>query len=46
MSEVTRILDRVRQGDPNAAEELHMLAAHRMAGEAEGHTLQPTALVP
>ncbi len=53
MSDVTQILDRVQQGDPNAAEELlplvyeelHKLAARRMAGEAAGHTLQPTALV-
>jgi hypothetical protein len=26
-------------------QELHKLAAHRMANEAPGHTLQPTALV-
>ena len=53
MSDVTRILDRVQQGDPKAAEELlplvyeelRKLAAHRMANEASGHTLQPTALV-
>src|SRR5207253_3080082 len=53
MSDVTRILDRAQQGDPNAAEELlplvyeelRKLAAHRMANEAAGHTLQPTALV-
>lgn len=53
MSEVTRILDRAQQGDPKAAEELlplvcgelRRLAAHRMAGEAPGQTLQPTALV-
>ena len=53
MSDVTQILDRAQQGDPNAAEELlpvvyeelHKLAAHRMASEAAGHTLQPTALV-
>ena len=53
MSDVTRILDRVQQGDPKAAdellplvyEELRSLAARRMAGEAAGHTLQPTALV-
>jgi len=53
MSDVTRILDRVQQGDPKAAdellplvyEELRKLAAHRMANEAAGHTLQPTALV-
>ncbi len=53
MSEVTRILDRVQQGDPKAAEELlplvydelRKLAAHKMASEAPGQTLQPTALV-
>lgn len=53
MSEVTRILDRVQQGDPKAAEELlpliygelRRLAAHKMANEAPGQTLQPTALV-
>ncbi len=53
VSEVTRILDRVQPGDPNAAEELlplvyqelRRLAAHKMANEAAGQTLQPTALV-
>ena len=53
MSEVTRILDRVHGGDPKAAEELlplvydelRRLAAHKMAHEAPGQTLQPTALV-
>jgi RNA polymerase sigma factor (TIGR02999 family) len=53
MSDVTRILERVEQGDPKAAgellplvyEELRRLAAHRLAGEAPGQTLQPTALV-
>jgi RNA polymerase sigma factor (TIGR02999 family) len=53
LSDVTHILDRVHQGDPKAAEELlplvyeelRKLAAHRMAGEAAGHTLQATALV-
>jgi len=53
MSEVTRILDRASQGDGKAAEELlplvyeqlRKLAAHKMAQEAPGHTLQPTALV-
>jgi RNA polymerase sigma factor (TIGR02999 family) len=53
MSDVTRILDRVQQGDPKAAEELlplvydelRRLAAHKMASEAPGQTLQPTALV-
>jgi len=53
VSEVTCILDRVQQGDPKAAEELlplvydelRKLAAHKMANEAAGQTLQPTALV-
>ena len=53
MSDVTRILDRVQQGDQQAAgellplvyEELRRLAAQKMAHEASGHTLQPTALV-
>jgi hypothetical protein len=51
--EITRMLDAMRQGDPHAAgllltqvyEELRRLAAHKMAGEAPGHTLQATALV-
>jgi RNA polymerase sigma factor (TIGR02999 family) len=53
VSEVTHILDRVQQGDARAAEELlplvyeelRKLAAHKMAHEAAGQTLQPTALV-
>ena len=53
MSDVTRILGRVQQGDPHAAEELlplvyeelRKLATHKMANEAPGQTLQPTALV-
>jgi len=53
VSDVTRILERVEQGDPKAAGELlplvydalRRLAAHRLAGEAPGQTLQPTALV-
>src|SRR5882762_8293829 len=53
MSDVTRILDRVQQGDPEAAEallplvyeELRKLAVVRMANEKPGQTLQPTALV-
>lgn len=53
MSELTRILDRVQSGDPKAAdellplvyEELRTLAAQKMAREAPGQTLQPTALV-
>lgn len=47
------MLDRVPQGEAKAAEELlplvyeklRKLAAHKMAQEAPGHTLQPTALV-
>ncbi len=53
VSDVTRILERAQAGDPQAAEELlplvyaelRRLAAHRMANEAPGQTLQPTALV-
>ena len=53
MSDITHILDRVQQGDVAAAEELlplvyeelRRLAAQKMANEAAGHTLQPTALV-
>ena len=53
MSNVTQILSAIEQGDANAAdkllplvyEELRKLAAHRMANEAAGQTLQPTALV-
>jgi RNA polymerase sigma factor (TIGR02999 family) len=53
MTEVTRILATVEQGDPQAAsgllplvyEELRRLAAQRLADEPSGQTLQPTALV-
>ena len=53
MSDVTRILDRVEQGDPRAAaellplvyEELRRLAASKMAHQAPGQTLQATAPV-
>jgi RNA polymerase sigma factor (TIGR02999 family) len=53
MSDVTRILDRVRQGESQAAAELlplvyaelRGLAAAKMAQQPPGHTLQPTALV-
>lgn len=53
MSEVTRILSAVEQGDPHAAEkllplvydELRKLAAQKLANEKPGHTLQATALV-
>ncbi len=51
--EVTRLLQHMRAGDPNAAQELvehvypelRRLAAYRMAQELPGQTLQPTALV-
>ncbi len=53
VSEVTRILDRVRQGEPKAAEELlplvyeelRRLAHHKMSLLPPGQTLQATALV-
>jgi len=53
MSEVTRILSAIEQGDPQAAEqllplvydELRKLAAQRLANEKPGQTLQATALV-
>ena len=53
MSDVTRILGAIGDGDPKAAdellplvyEELRRLAAHKMSNEAPGQTLQPTALV-
>ena len=53
MSDVTRILDRVQQGEAKAAEELlplvyeelRKLAGARMAQIPPGQTLQPTALV-
>ena len=53
MSDVTRILSAIGQGDRHAAgellplvyDELRKLAAHKMAQEAVGQTLQPTALV-
>ena len=53
MTEVTRILSAIEQGDPSAAEqllplvydELRRQAAQRLAHEAPGQTLQPTALV-
>ena len=52
-TDVTRILSAVEHGDPHAAEqllplvyeELRQLAAQRLAQEAPGQTLQPTALV-
>ena len=53
MSDVTQILRAVERGDAKAADELlplvyaelRRLAAAKMAHEAPGHTLQPTALV-
>jgi RNA polymerase sigma factor (TIGR02999 family) len=53
VSEVTRILEAAGEGESGAAEqllplvyeELRRLAAHKMAGESPGQTLQPTALV-
>src|SRR5262245_58218791 len=53
MNEVTRILSALEQGDAHAAEqllplvydELRQLAAHQLAQEKPGQTLQATALV-
>jgi RNA polymerase sigma factor (TIGR02999 family) len=53
MTDVTRILLDIEQGNPKAAEqllplvydELRKLAAHKLARESPGKTLQPTALV-
>jgi RNA polymerase sigma factor (TIGR02999 family) len=53
MSDVTRILSAIEQGDGQAAEqllplvydELRKLAAAKLANEKPGHTLQATALV-
>jgi RNA polymerase sigma factor (TIGR02999 family) len=53
MSDVTRILSAIEQGDPRASElllpvvyeDLRRLAAQKMAQEEPGQTLQATALV-
>ena len=53
MSDVTRILSAIEQGDPQAVEqllplvydELRKLAAAKLIQEAPGQTLQATALV-
>jgi len=53
MSDVTRILNAIEQGDPRATEELlplvyeelRLLAAQKMSQEPPGQTLQATALV-
>ena len=53
MTDVTRILNAIEQGDPKAAdellplvyEELRLLAAQKLSQEKPGQTLQATALV-
>jgi RNA polymerase sigma factor (TIGR02999 family) len=53
VNEVTQILSAITQGDPSAAsqllplvyDQLRALAAHKLAHEHPGQTLQPTALV-
>lgn len=53
MNEVTRILSAIDQGDPHGAaellpllyDELRKLAAHKLANEKPGQTLEATALV-
>jgi RNA polymerase sigma factor (TIGR02999 family) len=53
MSEVTQVLRALQEGDARAANQLlpliynqlRQLAAHKLAAEAAGQTLQPTALV-
>ena len=53
MNDVTNLLSALAKGDPKAADqllplvyvELRRLAAQRLADEAPGQTLQPTALV-
>jgi RNA polymerase sigma factor (TIGR02999 family) len=53
VNDMTRILEAAQQGDPRAAaellplvyDELRRIAAHKMAQESPGQTLQPTALV-
>ena len=53
VSDVTRILTAIEQGDARASEELlplvynelRRMAAHKMSSEPAGHTLHPTALV-
>jgi len=53
VSEVTQVIEAIEHGDAGAAdqllplvyEELRKLAASKMANEAAGNTLQPTALV-
>ncbi|MBM4071852.1 MAG: sigma-70 family RNA polymerase sigma factor [Planctomycetes bacterium] len=53
MTEITKVLNAIDAGDPQAAaqllplvyDQLRKLAAHRLAAEQPGQTLQPTALV-
>src|SRR4030066_141389 len=53
MTDVTRILNAIEQGDPRATEELlplvyeelRLLAAQKLSHEPPGQTLQATALV-
>jgi hypothetical protein len=53
MSDVTRVLSAIEQGDPHAAEqllplvyeELRKLAAQKLTQEKPGQTLEATALV-
>ena len=53
VSDVTRILSAIEKGDAKSTDELipvvyhelRRMAAHKMASEPAGHTLQPTALV-
>jgi len=53
MSDITRILTAIEQGDARSTDELlplvyselRRMAAHKMVNEPPGHTLQPTALV-
>jgi RNA polymerase sigma factor (TIGR02999 family) len=53
MHEITRVLDAIDRGEPLAAsellplvyDELRKLAAHKLANERPGQTLDPTALV-
>jgi RNA polymerase sigma factor (TIGR02999 family) len=52
-ADVTQLLNAIESGDPRAADallplvyaELRQLAAHKLANEKPGQTLQPTALV-
>ncbi len=52
-ADVTQLLSAIESGDPRAADvllplvyaELRRLAAHKLANEKPGQTLQPTALV-